>query len=64
DAITYHQNNVFSNNRYVGDWHFAAKEAVGNPLTFAQWQVAPSSQDAGSTMNGGRTDGGHVKALR
>jgi len=52
EAITYRQNNHFSDNRYVGSWHFAAKEAVGNPLSFTQWQATPSSQDAGSTMNG------------
>ncbi len=49
DAITFRQNNRFSNNRYLGDWRFAAYEAVGNPLRFDQWQAAPYNQDGGSS---------------
>ena len=48
DAITFKQNNRFANNRYVGDWRFAAYEP-GRLLDFAAWQAAPYGQDAGST---------------
>jgi hypothetical protein len=47
DAITYRQNNHFSNNSYVGDWVFTPYETTGT--TFAGWQGAPYSQDNGST---------------
>ncbi|MDP9074541.1 MAG: right-handed parallel beta-helix repeat-containing protein [Actinomycetota bacterium] len=51
DAITYHQNNRFAANSYVGDWVFTAYE-TGRSLTFAEWQAAPYGQDAGSSGDG------------
>jgi len=50
DAVTFSQNNVFSDNRYVGDWKFTAYEA-GRNLDLAAWQAAPYNQDAGSTLS-------------
>lgn len=50
EAITLHQHNTFSGNRYVGDWRFTALEATGTPLTWAQWRGAPYNQDAGSSI--------------
>jgi hypothetical protein len=53
NAITFHQNNVFSNNTYVGPWSFEAPEQnVSDTLKFAQWRAAPYHQDAGSTISG------------
>ncbi|MFN2608882.1 MAG: right-handed parallel beta-helix repeat-containing protein [Acidimicrobiales bacterium] len=49
DAITYSQNNHFSNNTYIGDWN-ADAYAQGQTVTFAQWQAAPYNQDARSTL--------------
>lgn len=49
DNITYHQNNLFSNNTYLGPWHYDTHEQ-GNVSDFATWQAAPSSQDTGSTF--------------
>ncbi|MDQ1427191.1 MAG: hypothetical protein QOK39_667, partial [Acidimicrobiaceae bacterium] len=49
-AVTTQQNNLFSNNTYVGDWQFAW--AGVSPNTFTQWQGGPSYQDPGSTFNG------------
>jgi hypothetical protein len=50
-AITYSQNNHFLNNTYTGDWDFRGF-AQGNIFNFAFWQLAPYSQDTGSTYNG------------
>ncbi len=47
-AITFNQNNRFANNRYSGDWRFAAYEP-GRLLNLATWQASPYGQDAGST---------------
>ncbi|MEA2716206.1 MAG: hypothetical protein QOI99_523 [Actinomycetota bacterium] len=49
EAITFHQNNHFTANRYRGDWHFDAYEP-GRILDLAAWQAAPYGQDAGSTL--------------
>jgi hypothetical protein len=49
DAITYHQNNVFSNNAYSGAWEFMLHDQ--SAVSFAKWQATPSQQDVGSTMN-------------
>jgi hypothetical protein len=49
--ITFNQNNLFSNNTYVGDWHFRAK-TQDSLYNFAFWQAAPFNQDVGSTFNG------------
>jgi len=48
-AITYHQNNRFHNNTYVGPWKFNAVDASYHK-TWNQWRAAPLNQDAGSTM--------------
>ena len=50
-AITFNQNNTFSNNTYLGDWDFMVKDqsTVASP---AFWMTAPYNQDAGSTFNG------------
>ena len=50
DAITFNQNNRFSNNRYVGDWRFVGHEATGTQLSWDQWRAAPYNQEAGSTV--------------
>lgn len=38
----------YANNTYIGPWTFVAHDS-GVIKTFAQWQAAPLSQDAGST---------------
>jgi hypothetical protein len=48
-AITYNQNNKWSNNKYYGPWQFVAEE-TGTLKTFTTWQAAPYSQDTGSTQ--------------
>lgn len=51
NAITYSQNNRFTDNRYAGDWRFLAWEP-GNFLTLDGFQAAPYAQEAGSTQVG------------
>lgn len=50
-AITFNQNNVFSNNTYLGDWNFMVHDqsTVASP---AFWMASPYGQDVGSTFNG------------
>ncbi|HEV2068423.1 MAG TPA: hypothetical protein VGR26_01370, partial [Acidimicrobiales bacterium] len=48
EAITFHQNNVWRDNAYTGEWSFVPYE-MGNVKSFAEWQAAPYNQDAGST---------------
>ena len=48
-AITFNQNNVFSNNTYTGPWQFMAHDQ-GTTLTSSQWKATPYNQDAGSTF--------------
>lgn len=50
-AITFNQNNTFSDNTYVGDWDFMVKDqsTVASP---AFWMASPYNQDVGSTFNG------------
>ena len=50
-AITYDQNNHFSNNRYNGPWQFMVHQQ-GNVVGWRAWISAPYSQDAGSTASG------------
>jgi hypothetical protein len=50
-AITFNQNNLFSNNTYLGDWKFMAV-SQGTNYNFAIWQAGPYNQDVGSTYNG------------
>jgi hypothetical protein len=50
NAVTYNQNNTFSNNTYEGSWRFLPFEQ-GNLKAFNEWQASPYNQDAGSTMN-------------
>ncbi len=49
-AVTFKQNNKWYNNRYYGDWHFQPFD-MGTDRAFSQWQAAPYSQDAGSTLS-------------
>ncbi len=48
-AITFHQNNRFSNNRYVGDWSFQIFN--GTLVNWDGWRAAPYHQDSGSTLS-------------
>ncbi|HJP96312.1 MAG TPA: PA14 domain-containing protein [Candidatus Saccharimonadales bacterium] len=50
NAVTYNQNNTFSDNTYEGSWQFLPFEQ-GNLKSFAEWQASPYGQDAGSTLN-------------
>ncbi len=50
-AITFNQNNHFSNNTYLGDWDFRVF-GQSDTYNFAFWQLPPYSQDVGSTING------------
>jgi hypothetical protein len=49
EAITFHQNNVFQNNTYSGDWTFMPY-ATDRRLGWDAWRSAPYNQDAGSTF--------------
>jgi hypothetical protein len=48
-AITYNQNNHWTNNKYYGPWQFVTLE-MGTLKNFTTWKAAPTSQDAGSTI--------------
>lgn len=50
DAITFKQENRWSNNTYTGPWKFTPFE-FSRFLSPAQWQGAPYNQDAGSRFN-------------
>lgn len=50
EAITFGQNNLFSDNAYFGPWGFTVYDA-SRKLSFGEWQAAPYGQDAGSTLN-------------
>ncbi len=47
-AITFNQNNKWSNNKYFGPWQFMTQE-TGSLKSWATWQAAPYNQDVGST---------------
>jgi hypothetical protein len=49
-AITFHQHNVFRDNRYVGGWRFVAHDQ-GRVLGFRAWRSAPYHQDRGSSFH-------------
>ena len=49
DAIAFEQNNVWSDNIYVGPWRFVPHDLNKN-LNWTEWQSAPYRQDAGSTL--------------
>ncbi len=51
DAITFRQNNRWSNNRYSGDWNFVAFD-TSRYMPFSSWTSSPYNQDQGSTYNG------------
>jgi hypothetical protein len=48
--LTLSQNNHFLSNTYVGPWHFIVYDQ-GDVVNWADWQVQPYSEDAGSTFN-------------
>ncbi len=48
-AITFNQNNHWTNNKYYGPWQFVAEE-TGSLKSWSTWRAAPYSQDAGSTI--------------
>jgi hypothetical protein len=50
DAITFEQNNLFSNNAYYGPWGFTAYDQ-SRKLTFEEWRSSPYNQDSGSTLS-------------
>lgn len=49
-AITFHQNDVFSENTYTGPWEYMAHDQ-SRVLTFQEWRRAPYRQDRGNTYN-------------
>ena len=49
-AITFSQNNHWSNNTYSGPWQFMPYD-TSRLMGLSQWQTAPYGQDAGSTLN-------------
>jgi hypothetical protein len=51
EAITFNQNNEFTDNEYIGVWNFRAY-SEGSLYNFALWQNPPYSQDTGSMYNG------------
>jgi hypothetical protein len=59
EAITFGQNNVFTANRYVGDWRFNPYE-MSRLVDLVTWQSAPYNQDAGSSVVGASTPVGEV----
>jgi hypothetical protein len=48
--ITYSQNNHFTDNSYVGPWHFM-KHELGNDMGWKAWRAKPSVLDKASTMS-------------
>jgi len=48
-AITFNQNNHWTNNKYYGPWQFVAEE-TGSLKSWNTWRAAPYNQDAGSTI--------------
>ena len=49
EAITFRQNNIWSDNRYAGRWAFMPFD-TGRQIDSAAWQAAPYGQDLGSTF--------------
>lgn len=49
EAITFRQNNIWSDNRYAGRWAFIPFD-TGRQIDSAAWQAAPYGQDLGSTF--------------
>ena len=52
DAITFQQNNRWSDNLYYGPWTFVARD-TSRSLTPEAWQAAPYNQDTCSSFNDG-----------
>jgi hypothetical protein len=48
-AITFNQNNHWTNNKYYGPWQFVAEE-TGSLKSWNTWRASPYNQDAGSTI--------------
>lgn len=64
-AITFGQNNVWSNNAYAGGYSWMAQNTA-TIVGFPQWQGSPYNQDAGSTFTttpGGGGGGGGGSSL-
>jgi hypothetical protein len=50
DAITFRQDNHWSDNQYYGPWKFVAHD-TSRTLSIAAWQAAPYNQDTCSTFD-------------
>ena len=48
-AITFNQNNHWTNNKYFGPWQFVTLEQ-STPKSFTTWRSSPYNQDAGSSI--------------
>jgi hypothetical protein len=48
--VMFNNGNVFSNNKYIGNWRFA--KGSGETVSFYTWKTAPFGQDVGSTFEG------------
>jgi hypothetical protein len=49
DAITFHQNNVFTDNEYDGPWRVMVHDQ-GTQMSVSAWQDSPYHQDLNSVM--------------
>jgi len=49
EAITFHQDNIWHNNSYVGPWTFVAYE-TGSGFSYVKWRAKPYLQDTGSSF--------------
>lgn len=52
DGITFEQDNLWVNNRYVGPWRFMIHNQ-GNVVSWETWRSTPYGQDADSTLEQG-----------
>ena len=50
EAITFHQENRWHDNEYVGPWTFVTQE-TGHVLSIKEWRAEPYLQDHGSTFS-------------
>jgi Right handed beta helix region len=49
DSITFHQDNHFADNLYIGPWRFLVHQ-LGTIVSWNAWRGQPYRQDAGSTL--------------